>query len=231
MESRNRLDEANENRLNASATNNPATRGVALVRGEHFARPRTTETTMTKSKKSKAAVAVREGGEFEAMAAAPALVTEKKAKKRKAAPTVEQDAPTAAPAEKAPELAEVAPAATETPAAEDDGLGWIDAPPTGETIADLKAAFLAHLEAEGHTPLTRSSYARDLDIAVAYFGPTRKVATITAEEIEAFNRCDLVLNKPKGSAKAMPTILKTRRVLRLALAWSRGERKLAEHVA
>ena len=80
-------------------------------------------------------------------------------------------------------------------------------------------------------PLTRDNFERDPDIAVAHFTPTAQVATITAAEVATFNLCDLVTNKPKGGARAQPTILKTRRVLRLALAWSRGERKLAESVA
>lgn len=191
---------------------------------------------MSKSNKSKAAVAVRKGGEFEAMTGAPAPA-KKKAKKEKAAPTTEQEAPTAAPAKQVANETGPTPEATEAPTipistqddspttqesgAHDDFDGRAAALPA-LTTTDLKAGYLAHIEVAGHTPLTRDSYGRDLDIAVAYFAPTRQVATITEAEVAAFNVCDLVLNKPKGGAKAMPTILKTRRVLRLALVWAAG---------
>jgi hypothetical protein len=99
-------------------------------------------------------------------------------------------------------------APTETPAAIPGSLraignGWLDA-----------------LRDAGHTPSTLSSYANDLEVAYEHFGETKVAAEITEKEIAAFNASRGVVKTRAGKSKAQPTILKTRRALRLALVWA-----------
>ena len=88
------------------------------------------------------------------------------------------------------------------------------------TLADLASAYLAALEAKGTSIMTRASYAADLAVALKALGEKAKVSTLTARKVGNFFESDTVTKTRTGKAKAMPTILKTRRVLRLALVWA-----------
>ncbi|HYC79071.1 MAG TPA: hypothetical protein VEI02_15735 [Planctomycetota bacterium] len=89
-------------------------------------------------------------------------------------------------------------------------------------LADVGAAWIEHLKAKGASTSTTASYTQDFALAVQHFGADVDPATITAKQVAAFNESDLCTKKKGGQPRAMPTILKTRRVLRLALAWARG---------
>ena len=80
--------------------------------------------------------------------------------------------------------------------------------------------WLDSLRAAGHTPSTVSSYGNDLAIAYDHLGADTAAATITEKQISAFNASKGVTRKANGNPKAQPTILKTRRALRLALVWA-----------
>jgi hypothetical protein len=84
--------------------------------------------------------------------------------------------------------------------------------------------WLESLRAAGHTPSTVSSYGNDLAIAYEHLGADTVAATITEKQIAGFNASKGVVKKDNGKPKAQPTILKTRRALRLALTWAADEK-------
>ncbi len=98
----------------------------------------------------------------------------------------------------------------------------------GHTLADLSGAYLAHLEAKGTSIMTRASYEADLNVALKALGEKTKVSTLTTRKVQNFFESDVVTKTRAGKAKAMPTILKTRRVLRLALVWATEQGWVAE---
>ena len=96
------------------------------------------------------------------------------------------------------------------------------------TLADLAGAYLANLEAKGASLMTRASYQNDLKLALRELGEKTKISALTSRKIQTFFESDVVTKTKGGKAKAMPTILKTRRVLRLALMWAQEAGWVAE---
>lgn len=89
-------------------------------------------------------------------------------------------------------------------------------PASKGSIRAVGMDWLDRLTKDGHTEATVASYARDLEIAFEWFGaetPASEAATRLAE----FNESEAVTKKANGKPKAMPTILKTRRAVRMAL--------------
>jgi hypothetical protein len=68
--------------------------------------------------------------------------------------------------------------------------------------------------------MTRASYASDLQVAIKELGASTPLAKLTPRRIGAYFESDAVTKTRAGKQKAMPTILKCRRVLRLALSWA-----------
>lgn len=93
-----------------------------------------------------------------------------------------------------------------------------DGPATLKAIAD---GWLQDMRARGKTGATVASYAGDLALAMKFFDCSRVAGAITSEEITAYEASDLVTKTRCGKPKAQPTVLKTRRALRLALTWAR----------
>ena len=90
--------------------------------------------------------------------------------------------------------------------------------PATSTLKEIAARWLDHMRGLDKTPATVASYEGDLAIATAFFGEGSEVPT--KEQIAAFEVSDGVMKTRKGRAKANPTILKTRRALRLAITWA-----------
>jgi hypothetical protein len=95
------------------------------------------------------------------------------------------------------------------------------------TLTDLGATWIAYLKANDAAVSTWASYQSDFETAAEHFGATTDPATLTPEAVAAYEQSDAVMKTKKGRAKAMPTILKTRRVLRLALKWAHDAGRLA----
>ncbi len=93
----------------------------------------------------------------------------------------------------------------------------------GHTLAELSGGYLAHLEAKGTSIMTRASYAADLAVAIKALGEKTRISTLTARKVGNYFESDAVVKTRTGKAKAMPTVLKTRRVLRLALVWAQEQ--------
>ena len=119
---------------------------------------------------------------------------------------------------------------TDSKAKKDGTTAPVSAPEAegGHTLADLSAAYLAALEAKGTSIMTRASYQADLGVALKSLGEKTKVSTLTARKVQNFFESDEVTKTKAGKAKAQPTVLKTRRVLRLALVWAQEEGWIAE---
>jgi hypothetical protein len=88
------------------------------------------------------------------------------------------------------------------------------------SLRAVGAAWIDSLRADGHSVSTVASYGNDLGVAYEVLGADIAAEGITAKQIAAFDRCKAVLTKRNGKPKAQPTILKTRRALRLALTWA-----------
>ena len=141
--------------------------------------------------------------------------------KKKKADAVQADATTnETPTETQTETA----SATEAPAsaAPRNGKGKKKATaPTGTaTLADLAAAYLAHMEEAGKSDGTISSYRMELKTAAAELGEDTPIADLTPERVQEFFDCKRVTKLRSGKAKSQLSIDKTRRVLRLALVWA-----------
>jgi hypothetical protein len=81
-------------------------------------------------------------------------------------------------------------------------------------------AWIETLREAGHSVSTVSSYTNDLALAFEFLGEDTPAAALTEKQIAAFNTSKSVVKKRNGKPRAQPTILKTRRVLRLALTWA-----------
>jgi hypothetical protein len=91
---------------------------------------------------------------------------------------------------------------------------------TGLTLADLSERYLRHMEEEGKSPGTCASYAMELKVARDELGAETLAGDLTAERLAAFNASPRVTLLRSGRPKAKPSIDKTRRVIRLAMAWA-----------
>ena len=186
----------------------------------------------SKAKSSASAKGAAKRGR-KAKAKPTATGTARKPRAAKAAPETTpvaargEDAPGSAKAAKSPARAGKAPkrgrrAKTATPAADaapdlpDDDIQF---PAQGATLADLAAAFGAHLDAF-KSPGTAASYRAEMRLALAVLGEGTVLADITTAMVEEFNGHERVVTTRDGLPKARTGIAKTRRVLRLALEWA-----------
>ena len=94
------------------------------------------------------------------------------------------------------------------------------------TLADIAAGYLAHMESEGKSDGTISSYRMELRLAAIELGEDTPIADITPERVQAFFISKRVTKLRSGKNKSQLSIDKTRRVLRLALHWAVEQRWL-----
>ncbi len=94
--------------------------------------------------------------------------------------------------------------------------------PATATLKDIATRWLDHMTDLGKTRATVSSYEGDLSIAISYFGESIDPSDLTQDQIAAFEASDQVTKTRSGKGKAQPTVLKTRRALRLAITWAHG---------
>jgi hypothetical protein len=94
------------------------------------------------------------------------------------------------------------------------------------TLGDLAVAYLDHLDKAGRSNATLFGYGLELRLACAVLGTETPVADLTAEQVEAYNACERVTTTRDGRPKSKAGEAKTRRVLRLALAWAEAKRSV-----
>jgi hypothetical protein len=99
--------------------------------------------------------------------------------------------------------------------------------PKEMTLADLCERYIKHLEDDGKSPGTCSSYTAELKLAVKHLGGETQIAAITTEQVAEFFGSKPVVKLRSGKAKSQLSIDKTRRVLRLALVWATEKKWLA----
>jgi hypothetical protein len=88
------------------------------------------------------------------------------------------------------------------------------------SLTECALAFLESLKKARKSESTISAYASDLDLATEVLGAETPVAAITIADVTRFNQSEPVLRTKSGRDKAMPTIERSRRVLRLALVFA-----------
>ena len=102
-----------------------------------------------------------------------------------------------------------------------DGESAVDAVPTatakGHTLGELAETYIKHMQDVGKSTTTTFAYKMELVGALAELGTDTKLSEITPERVKGYFECPRVMKTKSGGAKALPTILKSRRVLRLAL--------------
>jgi hypothetical protein len=92
------------------------------------------------------------------------------------------------------------------------------------TLGELADRYLKHLEETGKSAGTLFSYAIELKTAQRELGADTLIASLTPEQVGAYFDSAAVMKLKSGRPKAMPSYLKTRRVLRLALCWAEEKR-------
>ena len=92
------------------------------------------------------------------------------------------------------------------------------------TLGELSERYLKHLEDSGKSHGTCFSYAIELRTACKVMGSDTLIALLTADDVLRYFRCDDVMRLKNGKPKALPSYLKTQRVLRLALCWAAEKR-------
>jgi len=90
---------------------------------------------------------------------------------------------------------------------------------TDITLEDLCARYIQHLEV-GKSQGTLFSYRLELTTALDELDKDTPLSTLRPARVLEYFTCDRVMKTRTGVAKARPTFLKTRRVLRLALVWA-----------
>ncbi|MBK9386075.1 MAG: hypothetical protein IPN34_14785 [Planctomycetes bacterium] len=88
------------------------------------------------------------------------------------------------------------------------------------TLTETALAYLESLKAAHKSESTINAYAADLDLATEVLGAETPIAAITPADVERFNSSEPVLRTKSGRDKALPTIERSRRVLRLALVFA-----------
>ena len=100
--------------------------------------------------------------------------------------------------------------------------------PKGEiTLAELAERYIKHLEDDGKSPGTCSSYGAELKLAIKHLGGDTQIASLTPAQVGEFFDSKSVTKLRSGKKKSQLSIDKTRRVLRLALVWA-AEKKWIE---
>jgi len=88
---------------------------------------------------------------------------------------------------------------------------------SSHTLRELAETYVKHMEDVGKSTTTSFAYKMELVGALAELGEETKVADVTPEMVKGYFECPRVMKTKAGGSKALPTILKSRRVLRLAL--------------
>jgi hypothetical protein len=95
------------------------------------------------------------------------------------------------------------------------------------TLAELAKRYIEHLEEVGKSEGTMFSYRIELRTALKHFGEETLISSLTADDVRRYFDSAVVMKLKSGKPKAMPSYLKSQRVLRLALFFA-VERKWIE---
>ena len=102
---------------------------------------------------------------------------------------------------------------------------------TMDTLGELAEAYLAHLGKSGRSQGTCFSYGIELRTACSVLGAETPLVDLTPERVQEYHDSDRVTKTRDGRPKSRAGVAKTRRVLRLALAWAEEKAPKATHKA
>ena len=93
---------------------------------------------------------------------------------------------------------------------------------TGQTmtLAELAKRYIDSLEEAGKSEGTQFSYRIELRTALKHFGEETLISSLTPDDVRRYFDSAVVMKLKSGRPKAMPSYLKTQRVLRLALCFA-----------
>jgi len=88
-------------------------------------------------------------------------------------------------------------------------------------LKDAIPEFMKHLEKIGKKPRTLSTYGKDCEQIVAFFGSEKKLKNILPVHVAGFYKSDaLLLISKSGKERQAVTVRKTKRVLKAFLIWA-----------
>ena len=88
-----------------------------------------------------------------------------------------------------------------------------------KTLKAEAQAYLKHLKGQGKSDRTLYTYGMDFRQMAAFFGEDRQLAKILPGHVGKFLKSDELLKMPSGKERAMPTVEKTKRVMRQFFIW------------
>ena len=97
-----------------------------------------------------------------------------------------------------------------------------------ETLHQAAQAYLEHLRGQGKKERTLYTYGKDFEQIEAFFGSERKLSAILTPHVGKFFKSDALLKLPNGRERSQPTVEKTKRVLRMFLAWAKETGRIAK---
>ncbi len=89
------------------------------------------------------------------------------------------------------------------------------------TIKEAVEMYLDYLKEMGKKPGTIASYGKDFDLAIEFFGEDKKIDSIAICNIGKFFKSDQMNKLKNGNDKAVPTIKKTKRAVRMMFTWAK----------
>jgi hypothetical protein len=95
------------------------------------------------------------------------------------------------------------------------------------SIGEARPTFFTYMKDERNTAEpTLYTYGKDFDIIEGFFKPEKVLTKLMPANVGSFLKCDGLLKKPNGQARAQRTIDKTARVLRMFLTWTVETKRL-----
>jgi len=92
--------------------------------------------------------------------------------------------------------------------------------PSQMTLKDAAPQYIEHLRAAGKKEQTLRTYAKALEVAIAFFDEGKTLKALRPTGVGRFLKSDALLKKPNGSDRAKPTVDQIIRVFRMLLEWA-----------
>lgn len=88
------------------------------------------------------------------------------------------------------------------------------------TLSQASQEYLNHLQELGKHPRTLYTYGKDFQQLVAFFGQDKPLSSILNIHIGKFLKSDELLKQSNGNPRAVQTVNKTIRVMRMFFIWA-----------
>ena len=95
------------------------------------------------------------------------------------------------------------------------------------TLGELAERYIKHLEDEGKSPGTCSSYAAELKLACKHLGADMQISQLTPGHVQAYFDCKAVTKLRGGKKKSPLSVAKTVRVAKQAFEFAVARKWLA----